>query len=910
MPRAGGPAANGGASAFGPGTRLGPYDITAKLGEGGMGEVYRATDTKLRREVAIKVLPAAFTEDKERLARFEREAQLLAQLHHPSIASIFGLEESAGTRALVMELVEGPTLAERLERGPFPFEESLSVAVQIAEALEAAHEKGIVHRDLKPQNIKVSSEGRVKVLDFGLAKAMDPAGAASGSGASSASQLAASPTLTLGATQMGMVLGTAAYMSPEQAKGTAVDKRSDIWSFGVVLYEMLTGRRLFEGDSVPETLAGVLKNQIDLSTLPIETPAAIRRLLRRCLERSPRQRLHDIADARIVLDDIRAGRGDEAPATTAGALAGTPGNPWPARIGWLAAGAALSAALLVALRPPPANVSAADASPAFSLRRLTELPGAELHPTLSPDGRMIAYSSAAAGNLDLYLLRVGGDRAIQLTSDPADDSRASFSPDGERIAFRSERDGGGLFVMGATGESVRRVTNAGFDPAWSPDGRKLVYATEWVVDPLSRDERSELWIVEVETGRKKRRLAGDAVQPVWSRQGDRIAYWANTGGQRDLWTVGAESGEPVAVTADVATDWSPEWSPDGRWLYFSSDRGGSFNLWRVPIDPATGGAAGAPRPVTTGVRGIAYARFAGDGSRLSVMAYERNFEQTIYEVEPSPAIAGVALRPLRTLRNPSAHWCSLSPDGTQLACNTANAPEDLLVLRTDGSEMRRLTSDLHKDRTSQWDPAGERLTFYSTRSGRWEHWTIGADGSDLRQQTDMGISTTSAWLPDDQGLVVQHETTWGMLRLDLNRLETVATASAVPSPPASARFGAYSWSHAGDQVAGPEVDVTGGRALALALWAPGSASYRRLDLPAGGRGFGVIAGWLPGDRGLVARTSAGVVLIELPSGRSRVLAPANPNAYLSLSRDGTTLSVENEILDSDVWLLELEGGTG
>ena len=292
-----------------PGIRLGPYEITAKLGEGGMGEVYRATDTKLRRDVAIKVLPSAFTEDKERLARFEREAQLLAQLHHPNIASIFGLEESSGVRALVMELVEGPTLAERLENGPLPLDESLSVARQIAEALEEAHEKGIVHRDLKPQNIKASREGKVKVLDFGLAKALDPMSSSS----ASASQLAQSPTLTFGATQMGVILGTAAYMSPEQAKGLAVDKRADIWAFGVVLFEMLTGRRLFAGDSVTETLAAVLTREIDWKALPATTPPALRRLLERCLDRDVKQRLRDIGEARVTLEESRSqSRGERA----------------------------------------------------------------------------------------------------------------------------------------------------------------------------------------------------------------------------------------------------------------------------------------------------------------------------------------------------------------------------------------------------------------------------------------------------------------------------------------------------------------------------------------------------------------------------------------------------------------------
>ena len=300
------------------GSRLGPYEISAKLGEGGMGEVYRATDTKLKREVAIKVLPAAFTADNERLARFEREAQLLAQLQHPNIASIYGLEESSGVRALVMELVEGPTLAERLESGAFSLTESLTVSLQIAHALEEAHEKGIIHRDLKPQNIKASSEGKTKVLDFGLAKAMDPV-----TGSSVAADLARSPTmmnsptLTAAGTQLGVILGTAAYMAPEQARGGAIDKRADIWAFGVVLHEMLTGQSLFAGPTVSDTLAGVLKTEIDWKALPAESPAAIRGLLRRCLERNPKNRLHDIADARIVIEEVLAGRSDEAAAPAA-----------------------------------------------------------------------------------------------------------------------------------------------------------------------------------------------------------------------------------------------------------------------------------------------------------------------------------------------------------------------------------------------------------------------------------------------------------------------------------------------------------------------------------------------------------------------------------------------------------------
>jgi serine/threonine protein kinase len=281
-----------------PGSRLGPYEITAKLGEGGMGEVYRATDTRLDRQVAIKVLPAAFTADAERLARFEREAKLLAQLHHPHIASVFGLEETDGVRALVMELVEGNELTQLIARGPLPVGEALAIARQIAEALEAAHERGIVHRDLKPANVKVQTDGTVKVLDFGLAKAMDASTGSSGADLARSPTLMNSPTLTAAGTQLGVILGTAAYMAPEQARGGAVDKRADIWAFGVVLYEMLTGRSLFASDTVSDTLAGVLKNPVDLDAFSADVPASVRQLLRRCLERNPKNRLHDIADAR------------------------------------------------------------------------------------------------------------------------------------------------------------------------------------------------------------------------------------------------------------------------------------------------------------------------------------------------------------------------------------------------------------------------------------------------------------------------------------------------------------------------------------------------------------------------------------------------------------------------------------
>jgi hypothetical protein len=292
------------------GTRLGHYDVTALIGEGGMGQVWQATDTQLNRQVALKILPDAFADDPDRLARFQREAQVLASLNHPGIAAIYGIEEAEGTRALVLELVEGPTLADRIAKGPIPVDDALPIATQIAEALEAAHEAGVIHRDLKPANIKVREDGTVKVLDFGLAKAFAPL-SPSGEGQGEGDGLSASPTisLTAAATQIGMVIGTAAYMAPEQAKGHVVDKRADIWAYGAVLFEMLTGRRLFAGADAAEMLAAVLVKEPPISQLDADLPWHVRSVVRRCLARDPKQRLRDIGDARRSAAGRRTGGG-------------------------------------------------------------------------------------------------------------------------------------------------------------------------------------------------------------------------------------------------------------------------------------------------------------------------------------------------------------------------------------------------------------------------------------------------------------------------------------------------------------------------------------------------------------------------------------------------------------------------
>ena len=412
-----------------PGTRIGAYDVTGPLGAGGMGEVYRARDTRLDRDVALKVLPEAFTADPDRLARFEREARVLASLNHPNIAQIHGLEETGGARALVLELVEGPTLEDRLEQGPMPLAEVLSIARQIALALQAAHEAGVVHRDLKPANVKVREDGTVKVLDFGLAKALDTAPAPD-------ADPLQSPTITASVTRMGggMIMGTPAYMSPEQAEGLPTDTRGDLWSFGVVLYEMLSGERLFSGETVAQVLARVIDRDLDLEVLPHSTPAPVRRLLRRCLERDRRRRMRDAGEAVSDLEAAAASPSETPPEAAAGA-AGTPVPPgrWRTRMAWAAAGLALgglaAAAALWTLAPPPAP---------SDVRRIPfTLPTPMAFRTtfaVSPDGSTLVYVGRDGRTRQLMARRMD-----QLDAQPLAGTEGAldpfFSPDGEWIGF-------------------------------------------------------------------------------------------------------------------------------------------------------------------------------------------------------------------------------------------------------------------------------------------------------------------------------------------------------------------------------------------------------------------------------------------------------------------------------------------
>src|SRR5262245_12131882 len=444
--------------------RLGPYEIVAPLGAGGMGEVYRARDSKLEREVAIKILPDALASDADRVARFEREAKTLASLNHPNIAHIHGLEDTGDVRALVMELVEGPTLADRLEQGSLPIDEALPIARQVAEALEAAHEQSIVHRDLKPANIKLRPDGTVKVLDFGLAKPLEPVGSPAGAAT-------LSPTLTVaGATQAGIILGTAAYMAPEQARGKPVDRRADIWAFGCVLFEMLTGKRAFEGEEISDVLARIIEREPNFNALPATTPAAVRRLLRRCLEKDRKRRLPDIAAARLEIDDALAPTSDAAappaPVANAKAISRRLALPWA-----MAAGLAAALAVVFALwapwrTPEPAMPLRMEVGVGVDTPLITDQGPAAV---ISPDGRLLALvAQAGSGTSQLYVRRLDQLQATPLGG-TTNVRNPFFSPDSQWIGFFAD---GKLKKIAATGGAAVPLCDApnGRGGWWGDDG--------------------------------------------------------------------------------------------------------------------------------------------------------------------------------------------------------------------------------------------------------------------------------------------------------------------------------------------------------------------------------------------------------------------------------------------------------
>ena len=683
------------------GSQLGAYEIVSPLGAGGMGEVYRARDPRLGRDVAIKVLPPAFAADAERLARFEREARLLAAMNHAGIAAIYGLEDAGGHPALVMELAEGPTLAERLERGPLPEPESLAVARQLADALEYAHDRGIVHRDLKPANIKLRPDGTVKVLDFGLARALesDPA--------LSAGDLTQSPTLTQRMTRAGTILGTAAYLAPEQARGREADRRADIWSFGAVLFEMLTGRRAFPGDTISDTLAAVMRDEPDWPALPAALSPRWRRLLHRCLTKDPRQRMQAVGEARIALEDLAANPA-EAEAATGGAAAPAPRRR-PTLLPWLIAATALVALTATLWRrpaPPPAAIELSIVPQGG--QRVAE--DNSYHPmAIAPDGRAVAYTVRVGGQLQLRLRRLDSREEIEI---PGSEGARNlfFSRDGGWIGFFDSRK---MYKVSVRGGTPVELADALQDRlgTWLDDGT-IVFSRE-VTEPLYRIPESggtPVAITKLDSTKRERTHRF----PCALDGGPWVVFTAQTvdspGGYDDasIDAVNVRTGERRHLFKGARR---AAWAPGG---FLVLARGS--DLYAAPIDPRNPRIQQDPLPVLAGVSGetsagASYFSIADDGTLAWIPGGEPEKTREIGWLDragrwtPTAIAAGPYLRVV------------LSSDGARavVEAGPGGGASDfwLADLRTGG--MNRLTSGGHSQ-TPAWLPDGVRIAYVSVDS--------------------------------------------------------------------------------------------------------------------------------------------------------------------------------------------------
>ena len=729
------------------GTQLAHYEIVSAIGKGGMGEVWRARDTKLGREVAIKTLPEEFAKDADRLARFEREAKLLASLNHPNIAAIYGLEEHEGTRFLVLELVEGPTLEDRIKQGAIPVEESLKLALQIAEALEAAHENGVIHRDLKPANIKVTPDGKVKVLDFGLAKAFE--------GDQDDVSVSNSPTLSMAATQQGIILGTAAYMSPEQASGMPTDKRADIWSFGVVLFEMLTGRQVFTGESVSHILAAVLRAEPEWNGLPNIHPR-LRLLLERCLEKKATDREHDIADARVDIQKVLADPSGVSvePVAEVGHAAPYSRVPWVAAI---ALGVVVAGVTSWLVKPiEPGTVSRSE----YFLPDGRNFASTD-RPILavSPDGTRFAYITSGG----LYLRQVDQfeSRVIPGTARPL--ANPVFSPDGEWLAFWSASDGQLMKIptVGGTAVSLTEVPDRPIGISWDVDDTILYQTPEGIVRVSADGGEPELLLpdfAEANIGYPQLLPGGNAV------------LFDTASGQVGVQALDSE--EPKMLLPGV----HPRYVPTGHIVYAQAGA-----LFAVPFDLGSLEVTGGPVPL---VQGVADQYALSDSGTLVYLPGDASTSNT-------RALAFVDRNGLvEPLDVPPKEYLSprLSPDGQRLAVESIEADGSVIWIydRSGNTAIRQLTFDGDNQRPI-WTPDSSQITFASDRDGTMSLYTMRADGSGVAERLTTAEEGTShwpgSWAPDGETLVFNVErdpTDWDISTLSVGSGETQDLYEAMP----------------------------------------------------------------------------------------------------------------------------------
>jgi serine/threonine protein kinase len=883
------------------GKRFDAYQVISVLGVGGMGEVYLARDERLNRNLALKFLPDYFTRDANSVRRFEREARAASALNHPNILTIYDIGELDGTYFIAAEYVEGRTLRQLIAKGPMRVRDALAICSQVADALDAAHEAGLVHRDIKPENIMVRPDGYVKVLDFGLVKLTENKRAHPSKG-----------NVDTHTTNPGTILGTVAYMSPEQASGIEVDRRSDLFSLGVLMYELLTGVLPFSGDSTGDLLHAIIYRQPpSLDSISEDVRSQVGRLLERALEKDRDLRYQTAADFRAELKrllreldsgSIKSG-GVSQPARESRRSPPVISRPVVTVLVAFLIPASLFAVWLLR------GTQRIEPSPwlAASSIQVTDFPHEEFFPCLSPDGNTIVYARRGGSDWDIFTQRVGGLNAQNLTeSFSGDDSQPALSPDGAYIAFRSERDGGGVFVMGASGESVRRLSDRGpaYNPAWSWDSQEIIYSEERFRDPRDRAvSPRRLWAVNIKTLEKRLISTRDVVQPQCSPNGHRLAYWASDEqSQRDIWTMTLKGDGEVRVTNDAATDWNPVWSPDGKYLYFVSDRSGGMQLWRVGIEEETGRVLSEPELVPTPAAFSQHITLSRDGARLAFANV--GVERKLYRIAIDGRLEKVrGQSQALTLGSRQGMDLDLSPDGERIVYTTvAGAHEDLAILNSDGSgEPLWLTDDEFKDRGPRWSPDGKRIAFYSTRSGNFEIWLINADGTGLRQLTESGADKafTPLWSPDGRRLsftnikgeswIIDVEKGWSEQKPQM--------INPKREPPV--QFWPAAWSSDGRR-------LIGGSDLEGQPLVPSIYSFETGHLEKISNIGSASMAWLQDNRRALFIVEGTIFITDTQTRKQHPLFSSAPDRIIGfrLSRDNRWLYYILESVESDIWLLQ------
>jgi eukaryotic-like serine/threonine-protein kinase len=870
------------------------YAISAPIGEGGMGQVYRATDTTLGRQVAIKILPEAFASDPARLARFEREAKTLASLNHPHIAAIYGFEKSSGVHALVMELVEGEDLSQRLARGAIPIEEAIPLARQIALALEAAHDQGVIHRDLKPANIKVRADGAVKVLDFGLAKALDPP-------APAAADAMNSPTFSLHATQVGIILGTAAYMAPEQARGKALDRRADVWAFGCVLYEMLAGTRAFPGDDITDTLAAVVRAEPEWSRLPVALSPPLRVFLRSCLEKDPKARLGDVRDMRLALDgafDSLAAR-DPVPSTP--------------KDSWFRDHRSIAALALVALSVSLTGLAwsrrADGDADAFPYRlEIASTADARFGATaLSPDGRAIVAVGRSPGTPAMLYLRRLDQAAARPIPGTIGGTDPVFSPDGGSIAYIANRSTLMKIALDGTPIRLDEIGDMGGGLDWTV-GDEII-AGSGVMQGLKG-----LLRISAGGGRLREFTKVDATNNELSHQWPRVladgktvlfTIWHGSSNNAELGVTLLDDGRVTRLQIEAVGALGVV---DGRLVYAQADG----TLMAVPFDVTTRTISGTAAPVQDGVSSGG-GNTIGRTSAFMTSAGGLTFQTGEARRRLVWADRSGAITPAFNQER-AFDFLRLSPDGQHAAVivNTANR-NDVWVLDFAAGMLTPLTST-GAARSASWSADGRRILFTSTHGGRGEFWWQPADASD--QPTKAGTPPHNPWWtdvsPDRQTVVYNavYDGSWNIQALSLDgRQDVRAVAAAAGVTETMARFSpdgaflAYVANESGREEVYVRPSAPGGGRVQVS-----TNGGRRPIWSADGREL-----FFWESRQLMSATLARDPLIRITS--RKLLFAGNFEWDFDVAKDGRFLLIQNESAGPTVvvvpnWRTELARLTG